>query len=69
MVFAIIACVEMVFVMMVDYEWFKAHAASYGLTIALLAAVVDGARANHSRIALDLGPFNFQPAEMAKFTC
>jgi hypothetical protein len=26
-VFAIIACVVMVFVMMVDYEWFKAHAA------------------------------------------
>ena len=46
-VFAIIACVVMVFVMSVDYEWFKERAAFlYGLTIALAgAAVVDGARA------------------------
>ena len=39
-VFAIIACVVMVFVMMVDYEWFKQRAAFlYGLTLALLVVI------------------------------
>jgi rod shape determining protein RodA len=69
-VFAIIACVVMVFVMMVDYEWFKDHAAFlYGSTMALLLLLLlMGVAQGHSRIAFDLGPFNFQPAEMAKFT-
>jgi rod shape determining protein RodA len=69
-VFAIVACVVMVFVMMVDYEWFKERAAFlYGLTIALLVLLLlMGFAQGLDRIAFDLGPFNFQPAEMAKFT-
>ena len=69
-VFAIVACVVMVFVMMVDYEWFKERAAFlYGLTIALLVLLLlMGLAQGLDRIAFDLGPFNFQPAEMAKFT-
>jgi rod shape determining protein RodA len=59
-----------VFVMMVDYEWFKERAAFlYGLTIALLVLLLLlGIAQNLDRISFDLGPFNFQPAEMAKFT-
>ena len=69
-VFAIVACVVMVFVMLVDYEWFKARAAFlYGLTIALLVLLLlMGLAQGLDRISFDLGPFNFQPAEMAKFT-
>ena len=69
-VFAIVACVVMVFVMLVDYEWFKQRAAFlYGLTIALLVLLLlMGLAQGLDRIAFDLGPFNFQPAEMAKFT-
>ena len=69
-VFAIVACVVMAFVMMVDYEWFKEHAAFlYGLTIALLVLLLSmGLAQGLDRISFDLGPFNFQPAEMAKFT-
>ena len=40
-VFAIIACVVMAFVMTVDYEWFKERAAFlYGLTIVLLVLLL-----------------------------
>ena len=69
-VFAIVACVVMAFVMMVDYEWFKERAAFlYGLTIALLLLLLlMGFAQGLDRISFDLGPFNFQPAEMAKFT-
>ena len=60
----------MAFVMMVDYEWFKERAAFlYGLTIALLVLLLlMGFAQGLDRISFDLGPFNFQPAEMAKFT-
>ena len=69
-VFAIVASVLMVFVMMVDYEWFKERAAFlYGLTMVLLVLLLlMGIAQNLDRISFDLGPFNFQPAEMAKFT-
>jgi rod shape determining protein RodA len=69
-VFAIIACVVMAFVMMVDYEWFKERAAFlYATTIALLVLLLlMGLAQSSDRISFDLGPFNFQPAEMAKFT-
>jgi rod shape determining protein RodA len=69
-VFAIVGCVVMAFVMMVDYEWFKERAAFlYGLTIALLLLLLlMGVAQGLDRISFDLGPFNFQPAEMAKFT-
>jgi rod shape determining protein RodA len=69
-VFAIVASVVMAFVMTVDYEWFKERAAFlYGLTIALLLLLLlMGVAQGIDRISFDLGPFNFQPAEMAKFT-
>ena len=69
-VFAIVASVLMVFVMMVDYEWFKERAAFlYGLTMVLLVLLLlMGIAQNLDRSSFDLGPFNFQPAEMAKFT-
>jgi rod shape determining protein RodA len=69
-VFAIAGCVVMVTVMSVDYEWFKERAAFlYGLTVALLVLLIlMGVTQGLDRISFDLGPINFQPAEMAKFT-
>src|SRR5262245_40392882 len=69
-VFAIVASVVMAAVMTVDYEWFKERAAFlYGLTIALLLLLLlMGLAQGIDRISFDLGPINFQPAEMAKFT-
>ena len=69
-VFAIIAIVVMVFVMSVDYEWWKDRARFlYGLTLVLLTLLfLLGVASGEDRISFDLGPFNFQPAEMAKFT-
>ena len=69
-VFAIGGCVVMAAVMSVDYEWFKERAAFlYGLTIALLVLLIlMGLAQGLDRISFDLGPINFQPAELAKFT-
>lgn len=69
-VFAIVACVVMALVMSVDYEWFKERAAFlYGLTVALLLLLLFmGFAQGLDRISFDLGPINFQPAELAKFT-
>jgi rod shape determining protein RodA len=69
-VFALTACVVMAIVMSVDYEFFKDHAALfYAVTIALLVLLIlMGVASRGSRIAFDLGPFNVQPAELAKFT-
>jgi rod shape determining protein RodA len=69
-VFAIAACVVMVVVMAVDYEFFKEHAALfYAASIALLILLIlMSVAARESRIAFDLGPLNVQPAELAKFT-
>jgi rod shape determining protein RodA len=69
-VFAIMASVVMVAVMMVDYEWFKERAAfMYGTTIVLLVLLlIMGIAQGLDRISFDLGPINFQPAELAKFT-
>jgi rod shape determining protein RodA len=69
-VFAIIACVVMALVMTVDYEWFKERAALlYGSNMALLVLLLlMGLAQGIDRISFDFGPFNLQPAEMAKFT-
>lgn len=69
-IFAIVAAVVMVLVMSVDYEWWKERAAFlYGLTIvALLLLFLLGIASGEDRISFDLGPFNMQPAELAKFT-
>jgi rod shape determining protein RodA len=69
-VFAIVGCVVMTFVMLVDYEWFKERAAFlYGATMALLLLLLlMGVAQGLDRISFDFGPFNIQPAELAKFT-
>jgi rod shape determining protein RodA len=69
-VFAIIACVVMALVMTVDYEWFKERATLlYGGNLALLVLLLlMGLAQGDDRISFDFGPFNLQPAEMAKFT-
>ena len=60
----------MALVMTVDYEWFKERAAFfYGLTLVILSLLfIVGLANGRDRISFDFGPFNFQPAEMAKFT-
>ncbi|RLE19932.1 MAG: hypothetical protein DRJ50_11545 [Actinobacteria bacterium] len=69
-VFAILATVVMFFVMAFDYEWWKDRAAFlYGVTLVLLVLLfLLGVAAGDDKISFDLGPFNFQPAELAKFT-
>ena len=69
-VFAIIAIVVMFIVMAFDYEWWKDRAAFlYGVTLVLLTLLfLLGVAAGEDKISFDLGPFNFQPAELAKFT-
>jgi rod shape determining protein RodA len=69
-IFAITATVVMVIVMSFDYEWWKERARFlYGLTIVtLLFLFLLGVASGEDRISFDLGPFNMQPAELAKFT-
>jgi rod shape determining protein RodA len=69
-VFAIMATVGMFIVMSVDYDWWKDKARFlYGLTLVVLTLLfLVGVASGEDRISFDLGPFNFQPAEMAKFT-
>jgi rod shape determining protein RodA len=69
-VFAIMATVAMFIVMSVDYDWWKDKARFlYGLTLVILTLLfLVGIASGEDRISFDLGPFNFQPAEMAKFT-
>ncbi len=69
-VFGIIAAVVMFAVMSVDYEWLKERATFfYGLTLVILSLLfIVGQINGRDRISFDFGPFNFQPAEMAKFT-
>ncbi len=69
-VFAIVAVVGMTFVMSFDYEFWKDRARFlYGLTlVTLLLLFLLGVASGRDRISFDLGPFNIQPAELAKFT-
>jgi rod shape determining protein RodA len=69
-VFAIVATVVMFVVMSIDYDWWKDKARFlYGLTIVLLVLLLlMGVASGQDLITFNLGPFNFQPAEMAKFT-
>jgi rod shape determining protein RodA len=68
-IFTIVAIVVMAIVMSVDYEWWKERASFlYGLTIVvLLLLFLLGIAGGEDRISFDLGPFNIQPAELAKF--
>ncbi|MEM9515049.1 MAG: FtsW/RodA/SpoVE family cell cycle protein [Actinomycetota bacterium] len=69
-VFAIVATVVMFIVMAFDYEWWKDRAKFlYGLTLVVLTLLfLLGVASGEDRISFDLGPFNVQPAELAKFT-
>ena len=69
-VFAIVATVVMFAVMAVDYDWWKDRARPlYAFTLLLLLFLfLLGVASGQDRISFDLGPFNFQPAELAKFT-
>ncbi len=68
-VFGIIGLVVMTFVMAIDYETLKDRAMSiYVGTIALLVLLLLlGLARGQDRISFDFGPFNLQPAELAKF--
>lgn len=69
-VFAIVAAVAMVLVMSIDYESLKDRAVGlYGATLSLLfLLLLLGLARGEDRISFDLGPFNLQPAELAKFS-
>lgn len=69
-IFAIVAAVVMSIVMSFDYEWWKDRARFlYGLTLlSLVFLFLLGVASGEDRISFDLGPFNIQPAELAKFT-
>ncbi len=69
-IFAIVAVVVMTVVMSFDYESWKDRARFlYGLTLVLLIFLfLLGIAGGEDRISFDLGPFNMQPAELAKFT-
>jgi rod shape determining protein RodA len=68
--FTIGAFAVMVFVMLMDYEWWKERARFlYGLTIvALVLLLLLSRAAGRDLITFELGPINVQPAEFAKFT-
>jgi rod shape determining protein RodA len=69
-IFVILATLAMLVVMSTDYLWWKERARFlYGLTLVLLVLLlVYSAASGGGLITFNLGPFNFQPAEMAKFT-
>ena len=69
-VFGIIGLVAMVVVMSIDYETLKDRAVSiYIATIAMLVLLLlVGLAQGADRISFDFGPFNLQPAELAKFS-
>jgi rod shape determining protein RodA len=69
-VFAIMGYAVMSAVMSLDYDWFKERARFlYGCTIILLVLLLLlGFARGREVISFDLGPFNVQPAELAKFT-
>jgi rod shape determining protein RodA len=69
-IFAFVAVVVMFAVMAFDYEMWKERARFlYGLTLVVLVLLILlGIAGGEDRISFDLGPFNVQPAELAKFT-
>jgi rod shape determining protein RodA len=68
-IFAIVAAVAMVVVMLFDYEWWKEHARSlYVAAIAVLFGLALYGKLQHDTVlAIDAGPIQLQPAEFAKF--
>ena len=69
-VFAIVSVAVMAVVMAFDYEVWKERARFlYGLTVVILILLILlGVASGEDLISFDLGPFNVQPAELAKFT-
>jgi rod shape determining protein RodA len=70
LIFAIVAAAVMAVVMAFDYERWKERAKFlYGVTLVVLVLLILlGIAGGQDRISFDLGPFNVQPAELAKFT-
>ena len=69
-IFGIVAAAVMAVVMAFDYESWKERAKFlYGVTLVVLVLLILlGVASGQDRISFDLGPFNVQPAELAKFT-
>ena len=69
-IFAIVAAVVMVVVMVFDYEWWKERARTlYVLTVIVLFGIALYSRTSGTTtLAVDVGPIQIQPAEFAKFT-
>ncbi len=69
-IFVIIAAAAMLFVMSLDYAWLRERAKFlYGVTImALVLVFLLGKVRSGARLSFDVGPVNFQPAELAKVT-
>jgi rod shape determining protein RodA len=69
-IFSIVSVAVMAVVMAFDYEVWKERARFlYGLTLVILVLLILlGIAGGQDRISFDLGPFNVQPAELAKFT-
>ncbi len=69
-IFAIVSAALMVIVMAFDYETWKERAKFfYGLTLVVLVLLILlGVASGQDLISFDLGPFNVQPAELAKLT-
>lgn len=69
-VFVIVATLAMLFVMSLDYGWLRERAKFlYGVTItSLVLVILLGTVSGGARLSFDVGPLNFQPAEIAKVT-
>jgi rod shape determining protein RodA len=68
-IFAIVASVVMVVVMLFDYDWWKQHARSLyvAAVVVLFALALYGKLQRDTVLAFDVGPIQLQPAEFAKF--
>ena len=68
-IFAIVAALAMVVVMLFDYEWWKVHARSLyvAAVVVLFALALYGKLRQDTVLAIGVGPIQLQPAEFAKF--
>jgi rod shape determining protein RodA len=68
-IFAIVAAVAMVLVMLFDYDWWRERARTLyvAAVLILFALAVYGKLSHDTVLAIDVGPIQLQPAEFAKF--